>query len=425
MVLVRSAQNSTSVRSQAESQIPKSVKVHPSEPHNILPLEKLRFRKERNKTTFSAPQKKGCALWFIGLACAIAIIIVIGGIIATARIIITPKQFNDTIDISIVLSQSDEQGTLRFFTATKTFSKEQIIAAQSSVMKDSYATGTVRFYNALPQARTIPTKTLIRSSNADGEIVDYVTKNTVSIPGAKNKRNGYRDVSVIAEKIGSDANMDINDFVLVMPIAGITARSLTPMKGGTQRSDKVADPAAVAEAQATLLQDFSLADNMIVRMMEELPADMVALPVSFADSAPVISVESNHEDGVHVVARKTVAVTMVRRTDLARLLGDRLNVPKDIQLTLTNLDGVTITTSALASPRSIPSTISVRISGTPTLLGRINESAIKDAVRAKSRWEANANLASVAEIEHFSTRMLPFWRRILPVDPVKISITIR
>lgn len=368
--------------------------------------------------------KVGCALWLTVVLCIGVLGLVIGGVIARTSLVIYPKHYSGAVDISLTLTQGAGSGSLRFYTATKSFSDEQVIPSQSIVARESRATGTVRFYNNTNQAKTFPAKTVVKSSNAVGAMMSYQTKTSITVPAQKNKQPGQKDVGVIAIDVGAQANIGKNDFVLGNPLPGIVIRSLTDITGGAQGTDKVADPASIAAARDALTQSLTISPEMIDQLQEELPQDMVVLPITFAEATPVVAVESNHDDGVHVVARKSIAVVMVKKADLARIIGDRLNVPRGENLTMLNLEGLSIVSGVLASPQNLPDTIPVRITGTAQLQGKVDPSGLPQAVKGLSKAEVRARIEKELEIDHLDIHMTPFWRRILPLDAEKISVTV-
>jgi hypothetical protein len=366
----------------------------------------------------------GCALWFTGIICLGLLALVIGGVIARTEIVVTPQQYSGTVDMSATLAQGGVQGDIRFYTAMQSFSDKQIIPTQTVVARESRATGTVRFYNSTGKSKTIPAKTVIKSSTATGVMVAYQTKTAITVPAAKNKQPGQKDVGIIAVDVGAQANIGLNDFVLNTPIPGILIRSVTEMTGGAQGSDKIADPALIAAARETLGQSLTISEEMIQRLKEELPKDMIVLPITFADTVPVVTLESHHEDGVHVVARKTVTVIMVKRADLARLIGDRLSAPKGELLTISSLEGLSIASGALASPQNVPKTLSVRITGTARIAGLFENRSVQASLKGLSQAEARSAILAYPEVASVDIHMIPFWRRILPLDAEKISVTV-
>lgn len=377
-----------------------------------------------NESNNKQPRKMGCALWFVGLICLLFLALVIGGLIATAQINLHPKKITGPLDVSVNLSQEGGQGTLRFYSATKTFTDERIVPIQATASKDAYAIGTIRFYNTNAEVKTIAAKTLVKSTNAGGQVINYRTKGVQSIPKANNKKPGQKDVEVVAESVGSGANIGLSDFILATAIPGVTARSVTEMKGGSSVTDKIGDPALVAAAHDELMTSFAPSIDLVNRMTQEVPNTMLVLPITFVDSAPVFSVEPNHDDGVHVIAHKAVAITMVNRTEFARFIAARLGTAKDLVVTIPNLDGLTITTATLASPKNIPRIVPIRITGDPVIYGQIADDEIKAGILGKSRSETRMYLADIKEIDQYDIHIMPFWRRILPLDSKKISVTV-
>jgi hypothetical protein len=370
----------------------------------------------------TASPKSGCGVWVLGFICTIALLLVIGGVFASTHITLIPKKFSGTVDLSPIFTQTNLIGGLQFFTATKIFTKEQLVPAETSLTKDIFATGTVRFYNTGAHVKNIPSKTILRASNQKGIEVSYQTQGSIIIPAGTVSKPGQKDVKVIAINPGSDSNIQLSDFIVETPSVSITARSVTEISGGSLSTDKSADPATITTAESQLINTIGSSDDFIKRTSLEIPDTMIPIQVAFV-SQPQLSTES-HNDGVHVIEQVTVTIVMVKRNELARYLGNFINTPNDLKVTLDNLDGLTITNSILATPTTIPQTLQVRITGTATIIGDINSKAIQKNILGMSRSNIKALIKAIPEIDSFSLKMMPFWRSIVPTDPQKVVIEV-
>lgn len=397
---------------------PKTIRYEePEEEYDELEEDFSPIRNQRPSIAYrdDTVKKKGGFVWFIALVCSIALTLGVGGLFTEARIDIIPKSYQGSVDMSLILPQVK--------TATKTFTEERIVPAIGVSDKESYATGTVRFYNAGP-VKTIPKGSVIVSIAKK----EYVTNKAVTVPSVKAKVLGQVDVVVTAKLPGDQSNGGLDDFTFVTPsknTAGITIRSVTPMTGGTSGQDAIADPALVAAAAESLKTQFTRSDILIKRMSEEVPETSVVLPIAFPEHSPIITTEANHADGVHVIAKETIAIVLVDRNDIARKIGDALNAPEDVKLTLKDFDGLTVTTNSITAGMPIPSSIQVRITGNGTVSGDINSEQIITKVKGSYRKTVRQLLIETPEIESFKITMRPFWRRSLPSSSDDISVNIK
>ena len=365
----------------------------------------------------------GCVFWCIAFICIIALIIGIGGFFMHATVTITPKKFTGPVNLPITLSQTRMVNDVTFATATKTFTDESIIPATSFATQTSNATGTIRFYNATTRVQSIKKGTIVVSSAG----VQYTTSTKVVIPAQKGKVPGQVNVLVTAVQSGSGGNSGLDDFTFLTPskaLLGVTIRSTTPMSGGQSGQDAVADSNQITQAENTLEAKFSDTTMLVQRMAEEIPADMIVLPIAFPASAPLVTTEANHDDGVHVIAKETVTILLVNRYDIASVLGSALSVPTNTPLDLESFDGLTVTTGSIISNLVVPQTMVIRVSGTGTVLGFVDTQKIRVEIAGISRKASSDKLKTEQGIGSFTIHMSPFWRRILPLDAGKISVKV-
>lgn len=354
-------------------------------------------------------------VWFVSFVCIVALTLAIGGLFTEARIEITPKTYQGTVDMGLTLPQVK--------TATKTFTEEMVVPATSVSDKETYATGIIRFFNAGP-SKAIPKGTVIVSSHQK----EFITTKAVTVPSVKAKVLGQIDVSVTAKVSGSESNIGMDDFTFVAPTkntAGITIHSVSAMSGGAKGQDSIADPAAVEAATLTLKSKFAQTDTLIKRMSEEIPETAIVLPVMFPEHTPEIVTEASHADGVHIIANQTIAIILVDKKDIARKIGDALNAPDGMKLTIDNFDGLTVTTNSISSNLPIPDTIQVRITGTGLVKGMVESDQIIAQVKGSYRKTVRNLLSETPEIDTFKITMRPFWRRSLPSSTDDISVNVK
>lgn len=381
------------------------------------------------------PQKMGCALWILLPLCLAALTLVIGGLVSGAKVTVTPKSWKGTVDMTTTFVLGEKgvvaapaQTAPAFYTATKKFTQAATVPAIETTITESFAEGTVRFYNTSAQSVTIPAKTQITLTKFAGGTtppkVSYTTEKAITLAKGTVEKPTQKDVLVTAVKSGTVFNTQPTDFSLIKPVTGVTIRGVTAIEGGADPADRTISPEVLASTKAQLITRFDSTETLIARVVEDTPEDMIALPMSFTTADPEVRTKPSGESSVVVVAERTVTAILVKRTELAKLLGSRIGAPGDIGLTLNTLNGLTIVTTALGNAENIPKTLPVRITGEVTVLGGIPEGQILAKIIGKSRREAKAYIEGFAEVQDVDIHTVPFWRRILPLDATKISVTV-
>ncbi len=377
--------------------------------------------------SLTPPRKSGgCLLWVVIAAAIIGLIIGVGGLFAHAEVVLVPKVWTGPVDAFVTLSQVRAAKTVMMGTATKTFTQEEVVPAVSVSSQESPATGTVRFYNAGTVSRTLESGTTIIAAKTGAA---YTVTKTVSLPASKGKTPSQVDVTVNSLKTGADQNEGLDDFTFsiarVKDFPLVTIHAVTPMTGGSSLKDAVADPSAVADATARVVASFADTTILVQRMSEELPVDMVVVPVPFPASTPSVTTEAGHPDGVHVVAREAVTVLLVPRSDIAAALAADLAVPAGIPVILKSFEGLTVTTNDIVSGQSIPHQVQIRITGTATVTGKAATGISVIQLVGSTRKQIRDVFTQNPAIASVDIHMTPFWRRILPLDASKISIKVK
>ena len=378
----------------------------------------------RNSVT---PRRSGgCLLWSVITLAIIGLVIGVGGLFAHADVVLVPRVWTGPVDAFVTLSQVRMQKTVMMGTATKTFTQEEIVPAVSVSAQESPATGIVRFYNAGTSPRTLENGTTIIAARTGAA---YAVTKAVSLPAAKGKIPSQVDVAVNSIKTGTDQNDGLDDFSFsstrMKDFPLVTIHGVTPLAGGSGLKDAVADPTALADAEARVTASFADTETLVRRMSEELPADTIVIPIPFPAAAPSVVTEASHPDGVHVIAREAVTVMLVSRTDIAAALAGDLSVPAGVPVTLDSFDGLTVTTDDRVAGSNAPQQVHVRITGTGTLKGVARTGVSTAQLAGDTRKQIRDVFTQNPAIASVDIHMTPFWRRILPLDASKISIKVK
>ena len=380
------------------------------------------YQKVNYESDGSRKQVTGCLMWVVAGVCLVALVLGVGGLFTYTKISITPKQFSGGVDVSATLSQnSNDPNTVFFGAATKVFTEEKVVPSISTAPSESKAIGSVQLFNTNTTSRTIPAKTEIISKAGK----KYILNTAVTVPAKTSQGPGQAVGAVTAVISGIEGNSGPDDFLFSKPstvFAGITIRSSAEISGGASTSDAVADPQAVIDAENFLRQKFADSNEFVKRLSEQVPENMIMLPIMVPENPVMITLDPKHSDGVHVIASQTVTILMVDRTDIAGLLGDDVSVPQETRVVLRDFGTVSAMTSSLAAGQSIPQKLQVRMTGDVVLFGVIDTQEIKDKVLGESRGDVKGYLDQIPEIESYKINMRPFWRRIVPANPNEVEV---
>jgi hypothetical protein len=197
------------------------------------------------------------------------------------------------------------------------------------------------------------------------------------------------------------------------------------MVGGTGQNELIADPELIMQAKKEL--QGSVIDEGVIsnRLAEELPEDFIKLPLQIPASIPVITVESNHSDGVHVVARRSITIAMVKKKQLAQIIAKNMGADTDRQMTLDSFEGMTVVAGSLGTLPNQTKELPLRITGQAIIYGFVDTDSIKANILEKTKKQTKEFLANSKEIDSVTIRMTPPWRNVMPKDSKNISFLIK
>lgn len=370
----------------------------------------------------SRKQVTGCLMWVVAGVCLIALVLGIGGLFTHTKISLTPKHFSGSVDVSATLSQnSNDPNTVFFGAATKVFTEEKIVPSISTAPSESKATGSVQFFNTNTTSRTIPAKTEITSKAGK----KYILNTAVTVPAKTSKGPGQMVGAVTAVISGIEGNSGPDDFLFSKTatiFTGVTIRSSAEISGGASTSDAVADPQAIMDTENLLKQKFADSNEFVKRLSEQVPENMIVLPISVPENPVMITLDPKHSDGVHVIASQAVTILMVDRADIANLFGANISVPQSTRVVLRDFGTISAMTSGLVAGQPIPQKLQVRMTGDVALFGWVDTQKIKEGVLGKSRGEVKEFIDQVPEVDEYKINMRPFWRRIVPTNVNEVEV---
>jgi len=375
--------------------------------NKVLPLEK--------KIIKSPVPKKSYGLLIISVSAVMVLGLVIGGLFSETVIRVTPRLFSTSLDATLLLARDRGRGGVSFATASKEFTEEEIVPSVRVATESQAASGMVRIFNRGSASVLVPENTILESSEGGS----YHTTETVTIVSSE-------EVVIEADALGREGNSPVADFTFsdTESFATLTVRGITAIIGGSAPGDAVADPSTIQDISQKLRAKLFQKEVVFRTLLaEELPDEMVMLPITLTPSQPRITTH-NDPEGLVVRAHTTLTILAANRKELAEYLKIKLPEPPPFLLTVSDLEPITMTTNVPLDPDSLPETFTVRGTGMLSLVGSFEEEGFRIGIPGMSKKELKAKLSTMPEITSFTITMRPPWRRKVPLDPQDITILI-
>lgn len=351
----------------------------------------------------------------------IALVIIAGSAAALvyfsgAKIKITPTTTTVPVQDSFTAGPA---GDLPFTIVTAKKSATAPVASSGTKQVSTAASGPITIYNAQAKPQTLVANT--RFATAAGLI--FRIHKGVTVPAGTSAKPGTVVATAYADQPGemydiAPASFTVPGLAGTPEAALVYARSTAAMTGGASGTVPVVDPAAEAQAAASL--ESSMGSDLAASL--KAPAGYILLPGAATTTYQELPLASSGTAGQATVTVEAVAEGVAfPETALAGALAASGT---------TTGAGATLgsgTTLTLAPTSAFPATandpFSFALSGTAILVAKVDPATIATAVAGKSRSEAQIALANYPEVKSAILILRPFWRGSFPADPSQITVT--
>jgi hypothetical protein len=181
------------------------------------------------------------------------------------------------------------------------------------------------------------------------------------------------------------------------------------------------DDAEHAKLQATL------ASQIAAEVAPQVPEGYVLVPGSmFVTYSAVPDAADATASGNVTIAEQANATAVVFPADaLAKALAPSVigNFYTGQAITVGSVSNLTLTSSASSTP-SASASFPFSLSGSATLVWKVDPTRIAGAVAGKSRAAAKSVLTGFPEVSHATLTLRPFWRGAFPTDPAQITVVV-
>lgn len=375
------------------------------------------------------PEKSGGgkAIWYVAIFCIVFLVFSLSYFFSSAEVTLTPRVGN--IDVNKMLTVSRipvTSGALSFETVVVPVEESVTVSSTEKEFVENRATGMVRIFNnhsSSAQNLLIDTRLVAE----DGKI--YKTKRAVSVPGQRVVSGetvpGSVDVEVYADEPGEEYNAENLD-LKILGFRGsprydnFYARTISPLSGGFIGEMLVIGEEERESKEKELSE--KLESEILARIKSELPNGFVIMDGMYIfDKEPI---EIGEDDSSQIIQRGKITAFVFRRDLLTKeivkdLVSDFDKNPVFIQ----NLETLDF---ELLSPREVGenpvSNISFSVKGRASVVWRINEEDIINALVGIKERSFETALRDFRNIEKAELSIKPFWKNALPEDRSKIKI---
>lgn len=360
-------------------------------------------------------------LWGISFASVMAVFFVVTHFLYSADITAETKKWQVDMPTKLDLSLQPKANQVGYSIVTLTDSISDTLDANGEKNVETKSSGTLIVYNAVEAtSQTLVAGTRFQSPKG----LIYKLDKPVTIPGAKATNGksipGSLEVSVTAEKPGSEYNIGLDDFTLpglkgTARFTKVYARSKASMAGGSVGKIATVDDSLLNKKVEEMKTQ--LTQKMKEKAKKELPSGNVAFDslssITFTTSNPEpqgkkaqVKVEGSYK--VYLLDGHTLA---------AVLLGDK-------GVKITNQDNFDFDTSATTAEfsdetKSIPE---IQFGGQISINTKLDTQKLKESLLGASIDSVPEVSKKFAAIAKISTAVKPFWKTTLPTDLKKISV---
>ena len=287
------------------------------------------------------------------------------------------------------------------------------------------AKGTVTIFNNNDSAKTIPVGTTITSSND----LKFLTDKAVTVASASGDifsgtEPGKANVSVTAEKFGTNYNLPSNAKFSLEGTSSIAAKNDEAFSGGTKKDVKV-----VAKEDADKLTK-ELQKRLEADAKEDIKkkasGDSVVLPnfISVTFDRKTFSKKVNEEaDEVNLTAAISFQGILYKKSELVAYAKDKLeeNIDPDMKI---DEDKVEAEATGIKKDGD-KTTAKVKIKA--GLIPKVDEEELAKKIAGKSIEDATSELNQIPEVKNVNINVflnLPFLPKNLPFSSGKIKIVV-
>ena len=340
-----------------------------------------------------------------------------------ARVEITPTA--NPVTVSGTYTATLAEGELPFELVTVEKVATATVEAESTENVTQSAQGTITVANMQDAPQALIKNT--RFETPEGLV--FRIRDSITVPAARNGEAGTLSVTVYADEAGDRYNVGPTTFTLPGlkgsdTFIKVNARSTEAMKGGfagpRPTLTEATKDAEFAKLQSTL--DAELRTEIAGQVREGFVLVPGATATQFEEQPDTAGAGNNVELSMRGVIRGVIfPEEMLARTIAYQSVGTYSGQP----LTFESLEGLMLAPAEGLIPTAGETTFSFTLTGSTTLVWKVDTAKVSAAVAGKSRDAAEVALQGFPEVEGALLVLKPFWVSSFPADPEKITVSVK
>ncbi|MEN9561240.1 MAG: hypothetical protein RIQ56_513 [Candidatus Parcubacteria bacterium] len=341
---------------------------------------------------------------------------------------VTPRTQTVTFDPSSRLEAYPAGGgterELTYSLETLTFDDSEVVQTGSGKSVDRQSSGSVTVFN---EYSNDPVK-LIKSTRfetPDGLI--FRAPADILVPGKKGNTPGSIQVSIVADKPGSQYNIGPVSKFSLPGLAGngdmytkVYARSSLPMSGGSSVNDPAVDASTLASAQAQMRARL---ESKVRGALADIPKTSIVFPELLQISYRDLPTTPEADGGVRLHLKAQASIPLFSESQLSKAIARIANIETgDVTLTLLPQSDFAAIPVAVSSTTEM-SSIEFTLRGAAMLVWRLDTQSLASALGGKDKSAFQTIVKGFSAVETAKARVSPFWSRVFPdANDIRIEV---
>lgn len=346
---------------------------------------------------------------------------------ATVTLGINSKETEKTENVTFSESDSTDAGKNIISAEFITVSEDGKVSTPTTGKKETgeKAKGTVTIFNNNDSAKTIPVGTVLVSSTD----LKFLTDKAITVASASGDifsgtDPGKANVSVTAEKHGTNFNLPSNTKFTVEGSSSIAAKNDDPFSGGTKKDIKVVAKADVDKLTKEIQKQ--LESDAKEAIKKKALGDSVVLPnfISITFDRKSFSKDVDDEaNEVSLTATISYLGVSYKRSEINAYAKDKLKENIDSDMTIDE-ENIQVEATDIEKDKD-ETTAKVKIKA--GLIPKIDVSEIAKEIAGKSLTDAELELNAIPEVNDIDIKVflnLPILPKRLPFSSDKIKVVV-
>ena len=395
------------------------------------PKNRKKNNGENKKVPSFSKFRKRLVLIVLGIAMLIGFLVWAIWYAPKATVEITAKTSSEKIQTSATIgadaTTSAVDATIKSVQVQEEQAAEIEFQATGEEEDGEKAEGTITISNCTSRSSIrIPVGTALSYGSNN-----YLTTKAVTVPGGSSSasfgscdRPGTVNVTVAAQSIGDEYNVDSGTDFSVAGRSGLDATNKSAITGGSKRTYKIVTQADVQAASEQIAAQGT--DEVKSKLEEKLGKGVVAIEGSLrAGEANVTSSPEVGKEATDGKAKLTSSVTYVMdgvatselESFITQATKQKISDTKDQRVYETGAKDATLADFAATETGG-----TINLTATAQVGPQVKDEDVKKRTAGKKFGDIQSDLKSIQGVDDVEVKLSPFWVSTVPDDTEKINV---